>query len=199
MRCDVRVVSCGFVDPFCVVSLCRVVLSCVFCRRPLVVSCAFLGGGGRLSPGVYSGEKIDELRHGLGTLVFPNGDKYIGQFHQGMRHGRGELTCAPKRAVVTAAAATAAATGGNPPCQRYAGQWMLSKRHGRGVETWPNGDKYDGEYKVRCDRPAGFPVGEGVPSTSSCRRRRPVDPLSRPSPPVHLLSSSRLVVSSRRR
>ena len=30
--------------------------------------------------GVYSGDKLDGLRHGLGTLTFPNGDKYVGQF-----------------------------------------------------------------------------------------------------------------------
>ena len=25
--------------------------------------------------GLYSGDKLDGLRHGLGTLTFPNGDK----------------------------------------------------------------------------------------------------------------------------
>ena len=42
--------------------------------------------------GVYSGESIQGLRHGVGTLRWSNGDEYIGEFKRGFRSGAGSLT-----------------------------------------------------------------------------------------------------------
>ena len=42
--------------------------------------------------GVHSGDLKEGIRHGLGTITYPNGDKYVGQMLEGKRHGRGTFT-----------------------------------------------------------------------------------------------------------
>lgn len=33
------------------------------------------------------------------------------------------------------------------PGNEYTGQWIEGKKHGKGVETWPDGAKFEGYYK----------------------------------------------------
>ena len=40
----------------------------------------------------YIGEFKDDLRHGKGTLSFDDGEKYVGGFKKGLEHGKGTLT-----------------------------------------------------------------------------------------------------------
>ena len=35
------------------------------------------------------------------------------------------------------------------PLNRYDGDWKNGKKHGKGTETWVNGEKYSGDWKVR--------------------------------------------------
>jgi hypothetical protein len=58
---------------------------------------------------------------------FTNGDKYEGDWEDGMKNGEGTLSYA---------------NGG-----RYKGEWVNDLRNGYGVNTWPNGDRYEGDWK----------------------------------------------------
>lgn len=64
--------------------------------------------------------------NGKGRYIFPNGDKYIGEFKDSELNGRGVYTF----------------SNGNV----YRGQFKDSKRHGYGTFTWESGDTYIGEY-----------------------------------------------------
>lgn len=46
-------------------------------------------GNGWLS---YEGNFVAGKMHGLGTLILVNGEKYTGEFDEGMVHGEGEFT-----------------------------------------------------------------------------------------------------------
>ena len=35
--------------------------------------------------------------HGIGQMIYPNGDKYTGEFRRNLRHGQGKLECANKK------------------------------------------------------------------------------------------------------
>jgi hypothetical protein len=47
---------------------------------------------------------------------YPNGDSYVGEFHNNAYHGRGKFSNAAGTRV-------------------YVGQWTNGQRHGKGVET----------------------------------------------------------------
>ena len=47
----------------------------------------------------YVGEFKDGVKHGQGTLTYANGDKYVGEFKNDMRHGQGTYTFADGRAI----------------------------------------------------------------------------------------------------
>ena len=64
--------------------------------------------------------------NGKGTLTFPNGYKYEGEFKDGKLHGKGTLTF--------------------PNGEKYVGEWKDDKRHGKGVYTFPDGRKLVGEF-----------------------------------------------------
>ena len=62
-----------------------------------------------------------------GSLYLGEGQKYVGGFRDGTRHGQGTHTF--------------------PDGKKYVGEFRDSKKHGYGTFTWPHGDKYVGEYK----------------------------------------------------
>ena len=41
---------------------------------------------------IYQGDNVDNITSGKGTLIYPNGDKYVGDFVDGEFHGKGTLT-----------------------------------------------------------------------------------------------------------
>ena len=65
-----------------------------------------------------------------GTYTFASGNKYIGEFKDGKRHGQGTFTYAGKNAGV-----------------KYVGEFKDNKYNGQGTLTSPNGFKYVGEFK----------------------------------------------------
>jgi len=80
----------------------------------------------------YTGPEVQDsngawVAHGRGTMTWPSGDKYIGEFKYGKVDGRGVLT---------------KPTGGS-----YDGEWKDNKKEGHGVLNFPDGDKYDGEFR----------------------------------------------------
>ena len=78
------------------------------------------------------GIKIGKYEWSPAQYIYPeydglyqsNGDKYVGNFKNGMQDGKGTFTWA-NGAV-------------------YEGSWRNNKRDGRGVYKWSNGDVYDG-------------------------------------------------------
>ena len=80
---------------------------------------------------VYTGDVVDGLMDGNGTLVVtqagPNmGNSFTGQFKAGKMHGMGTWTGA----------------SGNS----YEGGWVNGTFHGQGTYTWADGTKYVGEF-----------------------------------------------------
>merc|ERR1719183_15415 len=65
-------------------------------------------------------------RHGRGEMTWANGDKYIGEFFNGVRHGFGELHFADG--------------------SEYVGKWECNFMHGEGTRRFSNGDVYTGGY-----------------------------------------------------
>ena len=64
--------------------------------------------------------------NGAGSLAFPQGDRYIGEFVKGRRRGNGTYTFA---------------------CgDVYEGLWKNDVRHGMGVLRYANGDVYKGTW-----------------------------------------------------
>ena len=61
----------------------------------------------------------DQLPHGVGRIVYSNGQVYEGHVQCGKRHGRGTNTW--------------------PDGQVYSGEWQEDSRTGRGTHTWPDG------------------------------------------------------------
>ncbi|MBU1230546.1 MAG: caspase family protein [Proteobacteria bacterium] len=74
--------------------------------------------------------------NGQGTFIWPTGQKYVGGFRDGKRHGQGSVT------------SSNGLYGHN-----YTGELRDDKANGQGTQTWPNGNKYVGEF--RDDMPNG--------------------------------------------
>ena len=74
--------------------------------------------------GSYS---ISTWNYCQGTMTFLDGEKYVGEFKDGMRNGQGTLTL--------------------PTGEKYVGEYKDGMRNGQGAYTSPNGQKYVGEFK----------------------------------------------------
>jgi hypothetical protein len=85
-------------------------------------------GGGEISSGLFVNGKL----HGEGTLTWPDGVKYVGEFRGGKFFGQGTYTYADGR--------------------KYIGDFRFGKPNGQGTFTWgPSspyaGDQYVGEFR----------------------------------------------------
>eukprot|EP01029_Cantina_marsupialis_P029736 TRINITY_DN782100_c0_g1_i1.p1 TRINITY_DN782100_c0_g1~~TRINITY_DN782100_c0_g1_i1.p1 ORF type:complete len:221 (+),score=27.86 TRINITY_DN782100_c0_g1_i1:145-807(+) len=69
----------------------------------------------------------NSIRHGNGTLEFPNMDKFEGEFIDGMREGFGTFSSQKGERI-------------------YVGYWKSSLKHGHGRETWKVGE-YEGSWE----------------------------------------------------
>ncbi len=78
------------------------------------------------SGAVYDGKVKDFLKFGQGVFVWPNGDKYIGEFRLNHRHGFG----------------TQAWSDGS----FYEGHFLDDKRSGQGLHQWTTGEHFDGTW-----------------------------------------------------
>jgi len=65
--------------------------------------------------------------NGKGTLTFPDGQKYVGEFKGSNFHGQGTFT--------------------SPNGMKYVGEFKGSNFHGQGTLIFPDGTKEVGEYK----------------------------------------------------
>lgn len=89
----------------------------------------------------YIGQWYNGGPQGDGRMMYPNSDCYTGQWLDHLRHGEGTL----QRGFSTT----------DESCM-YRGQWSGGLQHGRGVEAWPDGSRYEGNYRH------GELYGEGV-------------------------------------
>ncbi len=74
----------------------------------------------------YVGQFKNGKRHGYGSYQFANGDRYEGEYEEGRREGFGSYQF--KKG------------------DRYVGYFSNGKYHQRGAYFFPNGDKYFGQY-----------------------------------------------------
>merc|ERR1712039_821353 len=110
-----------------------------------------------------------------GTAIFPQGDKYVGGYLKGLRHGNGTYTYASgppppegeepeepikpkgefegvwKKGVKSGLGVMTYADG-----SKYQGMWKAGKRNGQGAFFYANGDIYTGEWE------AGYKHGQGT-------------------------------------
>uniref|UniRef100_A0A7S1VVS5 MORN repeat-containing protein 5 n=1 Tax=Grammatophora oceanica TaxID=210454 RepID=A0A7S1VVS5_9STRA len=66
-------------------------------------------------------------RQGQGELIWSNGDRYVGEFWNGVREGEGTLYFVDG--------------------SEYVGSWANNKMHGAGCRRFPNGNVYNGNYQ----------------------------------------------------
>ena len=79
----------------------------------------------------YEGEWVDDKWHGKGTLNLKSGDKYVGDFKNGMLNGHGKYTWSENRA---------------GDCKDYIGDFRDNNKHGYGTLQFKTGDKYQGQF-----------------------------------------------------
>jgi hypothetical protein len=73
----------------------------------------------------------DYILEGLGSKTFPDGDKYVGEWKDGVRNGQGIFTFGK----------------GKHEGDKFVGEYKDGVRNGQGTYTWTNGQKYVGEWK----------------------------------------------------
>lgn len=76
---------------------------------------------------VYTGEVVESVRHGVGTLAWIDGRVYNGEWENGERHGKGTYNW--------------------PDGSEYVGEFKRNQRHGTGVYRSSN-ITYEGEWKT---------------------------------------------------
>ncbi|AVK75186.1 Morn repeat domain containing protein [Pandoravirus quercus] len=74
----------------------------------------------------YDGEFTDGRLHGRGSCTYVDGSHYDGEWVRGEKHGHGVMTYA----------------GGH----KYEGTWAHNQRDGHGIYTWTDGGVYEGHY-----------------------------------------------------
>ncbi len=84
----------------------------------------------------YTGEFHQNMFHGRGTLSYPNGDVYIGEFKFGLRDGTGKLTCSNGA--------------------MYSGEWRSDEQHGHGEFIDRLGNRYIGSFVHNCKEGDGI-------------------------------------------
>ena len=72
----------------------------------------------------YVGEFKDDMKHGQGAYIYANGDKYVGEFKDDRINGQGTYTFADG--------------------EKYVGEFKDEKYHGQGTYIYLDGDKYVG-------------------------------------------------------
>ena len=73
----------------------------------------------------------DYILEGLGSKTYPDGDKFVGEWKDGVRNGQGIFTFGK----------------GKHEGDKFVGEYKDGVRNGQGTYTWTNGQKYVGEWK----------------------------------------------------
>ena len=75
----------------------------------------------------YSGQFLNNKRHGFGRLVFASGGYYEGEFFEGSFEGKGKIV--------------------NLEGFNYYGDFKANRKHGKGREEWSDGSCFDGHFE----------------------------------------------------
>jgi hypothetical protein len=107
---------------------------------------------------VYEGEWREDLMSGRGTFRWPDGSVYIGSWKDGKRNGSGILQASDGFTydgnwVQNAMEGRGIAT--YPGGQRYEGMWTQGRREGRGSIHFANGAVYEGRFRDDCMEGSG--------------------------------------------
>lgn len=98
----------------------------------------------------YKGERdLSYRRHGFGTIVYPNGDGYTGQWFRGGRSGKGDYTYSDGSFYSGEWDGGMRAGDGMMKYNdgsSYEGEWFNDQRHGWGKYEFENGDIYEGQF-----------------------------------------------------
>jgi len=90
------------------------------------------GQGAAKGSAVYVGEFHEGKKHGRGVKTWPWGDRYEGGFFDDAKHGTGRYTWGARSAFAG---------------DRYEGGFANDRRNGYGVYVWASGDAYAGPWK----------------------------------------------------
>ena len=110
----------------------------------------------------YKGNFVNSTINGDGKLKWSNGDVYLGQFHNGYRHGHGTLLSFDtlfryegewqmgKRhgfgTLLHGEQLSVTLNGSETIHSKYVGSWFNDTRHGQGRAEWSTGQTYDGQW-----------------------------------------------------
>ncbi|MDW7730603.1 MAG: Ig-like domain-containing protein [Bacillota bacterium] len=98
----------------------------------------------------YTGETLNDLPHGYGTLTHPGGAVYEGQFKEGLRSGFG-IWRHPEGIYYEGSWQNDLYHSNGvlyiPGVYTYEGQWSAGQKNGRGFQTWVNGRRYEGQWR----------------------------------------------------
>ena len=97
-------------------------------------------------PKCVSSWSVTNWNNCFGTYLWANGDKYVGEWQNGKRHGQGTVTFGKKSKWAG---------------DKYVGGYKAGKQHGQGTYTWADGGKYVGDFKD------GKRTGQGIKTWSS--------------------------------
>ena len=96
-------------------------------------------------------------RHGRGTMAFPNGNYYEGEWHHGDMQGKGvykgnngdniKMDIYIGRFTRNLQDGESAGEYVRHDGASYRGDWKMGKRHGIGLFTWPDGSQYRGYWQ----------------------------------------------------
>uniref|UniRef100_A0A8R7R9C4 1-phosphatidylinositol-4-phosphate 5-kinase n=3 Tax=Triticum urartu TaxID=4572 RepID=A0A8R7R9C4_TRIUA len=86
---------------------------------------------------VYEGGWKRGARHGHGRTLWPSGAVYEGDYSAGFMDGQGTY-------VVAGPCTTSSSSSSSS--YNYKGQWKLDRKHGHGLQTYPNGDTFEGSW-----------------------------------------------------
>lgn len=99
---------------------------------------------------LYVGEFKDGMFHGKGTSTNQSGTKYVGEFRDGRFDGQGTLTFndgADYIGEFRNGVFNGQGSSNFPNGAKYVGEFKDGKRHGQGTYTGPSGAKHVGEFR----------------------------------------------------
>ncbi|CAF0708033.1 unnamed protein product [Brachionus calyciflorus] len=101
------------------------------------------------SGAIYDGGLIDNHKFGNGTFLWPNGDKYIGEFKLNYRHGFGIQVWndgSTYEGYFYEDRRSGQGTHKWKNGDTYTGNWLLDYRHGFGKYSWKDGNVFEGMF-----------------------------------------------------